>query len=1224
MLKNRKFNNKAFAFVITLLIIVSALISSEFIYSVSFDSNPSIAGSNNITTSKNINCSWEPSSDTTEMNVSWFLNSNSFRNDTDINENYSIINNANTTKGQTWLCNVSLYNGTDTVSATVSVTVKNTPPLKPTIYDNNSLDIGDNDFIYEDNHSYYTINTTDADNDSLTYGAMGSSEYCNIDSNNGIVDCYPTTESNTTQIIFSVFDGTDGVLKGINFTVIAVNDAPAFSLTNQSINENETLNYTVIATDEENNFPLNFSLVNSSTNLSGVIIEQFDNTNAYIIFDPEEGGDDVGNWTIAINCTDTNESDSKSTIHSFILEINSVNHDPNITYVENISGTQNQLYTVHVNATDIDNADNLTFIITANSCSLNDPWDIETTDTGNNATGLINQTLNNTHVLCNNVTISVTDGMGGEGSYNVVFNLTNVNDPPELHEISAYAGNNAGNNISNLTTYQNTDFVYRVNATDPDLLLGVRANESLTYNANESFINDSMNHATGLVQWSTNSSYSGQYNINITVIDNSSNLTSIIMIINIGNNSPPYFTQNLNFSCAEYDSVNHNQTCFINLSLYVNDSDVGDYIDLFEDNSTLFNVSSTTGIINFTPLQSQVGNHIIRINITDSVGAEASGLIYLEINHTNNPPVLDTINLPVLVADHTTIKYIYASDNDLSFNGINESLVFNFSVNESQSFITLTQLSNTTSYFTFDPLVGDVGYYYMNVSVTDSFNNVSMQSNMTFYVYNISQPPEVVNITPYGRPLINYTNLTGWAVNNITNFPDSLTSINFSENTTVIFNISVNNEQNETLNYSWYLDGSLIGNDSYLSRDFDFFSSGIKNITVIVDDGMYENDSFTWNITIADVNRPPQLLNALDNFTNNDSIDAVIRVSNYFGYYNEDQHFYDPDDDLNSDNFIKANDNETLNLNYSWGSTCDNYVTLEVYDDDGLELTPEEVGTCFVNFTATDPYGETVSSSLIEINISDVDDSGSTETEITTSGGGTSTISLPLPIIEEIEKPKPLDIITPELVVMYKNETIQIPITLKNNWYTDLNQVYLRAETNVTNVSLSYSTRYFAEIPVNGSKKTTLTISNYRGEGSYEIRIIANVTEPDFSDVSTIFINSLETTAEKKQIEAKVTFARDLLSQNPECQELNELLKKAEDELYEGDYKEARRLIDSVVQGCKYMVNKEREAQKPSLFNFLGLYRGYQKYTFMLGGLIISTGILFFIMKKKESEIIEG
>ena len=110
---------------------------------------------------------------------------------------------------------------------------------------------------------------------------------------------------------------------------------------------------------------------------------------------------------------------------------------------------------------------------------------------------------------------------------------------------------------------------------------------------------------------------------------------------------------------------------------------------------------------------------------------------------------------------------------------------------------------------------------------------------------------------------------------------------------------------------------------------------------------------------------------------------------------------------------------------------------------------------------------------------------------------------------------------------------------------------------------------------------------------------------------------------EGDEVKARVTFARDLLASNVECQELNELLDLAEVELDNQNLNAAANIVDSVINGCKYLIksvkNVQEEQPEEISFVLFNLKESQVKIILIaIGVIIIFFLVSLFIMGKKK------
>ena len=432
---------------------------------VAFQQDPSITPSTPHS-NDSLNCSWIALDDAPTLlaNVTWYNNSIYYSEETDINcTNATLcrtpqgITGNNIFRGNIWNCTVTIFNSTASVNKSDSINISNADPVMAVI---------DNVSVLEDVPYSITAQAPDVENDTLIWfsnDANFTNDLFTIDSSTGEISftAEQSDAGNHTMDII-VIDGQGGSdAQRVIFNIIEVDDPPQFnvSLSNQSINEGESYYRIISATDEENN-TFNFTLNSSSlVNLTLIWINNYTANLTFSSGDNAPGFADTGNHTVNLTVYETANT-SVNTSTAFNLEINAVNHDPVLTAIPDQNATQGNTFVLNLSAIDLDALDVLTFSISTN-CTPTNPWTINTSDNSNNATGFINLTLNNTHVICRWVNISVTDTKTLD--WQVVFmNITNTNDPPIIYNISTYAGNTAGQNVSNLTKFYGTIFTYKV------------------------------------------------------------------------------------------------------------------------------------------------------------------------------------------------------------------------------------------------------------------------------------------------------------------------------------------------------------------------------------------------------------------------------------------------------------------------------------------------------------------------------------------------------------------------------------------------------------------------------------------------------------------------------------------------------------------------------------------------------------------------------------------
>ena len=1238
-----------------IMIAMLLLLISSWTIMASFISSPLInPGISTIYTDQDLVCHWTIN-ESANANISWYKNSylNTTYNRSCISgidcytEGNGIISQSFTTKGDVWTCDISYYTEGSPDEKSYNVTIADSVPTLPRVYFSNGTEaVNTTIYIQEDNTTTIYLNSTDADNDPITYTLQSNNISCSIDSSSGAVTCNPTEESQVgiSMIRYKSEDANTGATRGyVNSTinVTPTNDPPYFSpaLQNKSVNEADPLNYIITGADIENpwNIPFTFSM---STNMSSVVMIAINSTAAKIIFN-NSGSDiatynDKGNHTISVTITDNGTSypgipDPRNFTRTFILQVNTTNQPANLTY--NIANQDNLTQfgdlLIYFNASDREN-DTLTFYTNnaAYPITMVSNYSIGNISYANAIINITN--MSNYYVINHIIAASVFDS---KQNTTLSINLTihNVNDPPEIYDNSYYALNSMDNtNISALQAYTGVALTYKVNASDPDDSTYDALNTGIkNYTTNDSRFPIDIN--TGIISFTPNQS--GNYSFTVTVTDANSSTANKSAHIDISVNHPPYFlTTPIIIYCNETDPVNWPSNCTYNLSRVVNDSDIpsGDFIKAYTSNSTMFTIDDY-GMINFYANQTYVGTHSILFNVTDNRSASNSTIITLIINNTNNAPNITSIATIPSSSKYVGAAYtirISASDLDLQLPSSPE--ILNFSINASGPdpaiFSPATKINSTVAQFSFAAAYNNQsGKYSIDIKVRDMNNNYSVQ-NIQFIIYNNSGNPIINNITPFGYPL-NYSVNTSWM--SYSSFA-GFTNITIDENSSYTFDqntiANTSNYPGNSLTFEWEYDGTTISSSPFVYLDnidyFNFQSQGNHILTFKATDSFNKTSSFNWSIKINNVNRPPILANNLDDLIVNGS----GTYPEYMLYYHG-KHFYDPDDDIDNNGTIDPNENNTLTFSMT---SCDAAnLSITGTDKRNLYVKTLIIGECYVNFTAFDATNNSmnVTSYDVLINVTAVSNE-STEIIVPTptpssGGGGSSIRTVTVPIPEEVETPKPLQIITPKLVTVYQNSSVKVPIILNNTWNDTLEGVSLHGYTNASNVSIYLDKVYFPRLLQGKSEEVTLIINNYKSEGHYEIQISANVTNPQYEDVATIFVNSADMKSEGDEVENKISFARDLLSSNPECQELTELLNQAKNEITNQHYDASAKLVDDVINGCKYLMsNANTNLEKPSK-DFVKIFEWNTKYNeYMIIGAfgILFVIALYYVLKKEKPD----
>ncbi len=978
----------------------------------------------------------------------------------------------------------------------------------------------------------YWVNATDVDGDSLVY--YDDTDLFDITSletvwindivayTTGLINFTPSiSQVGNCLINITASDGIFNTSTTMNLTIMENYPPIIYPIENQTATENQLFTFSVDGYDSLGNYPLEFS-----TNFTPMAFPSSSNsTSANFSFTP--GIPHRGNHSIKVTAYNSRGAPNST---MFWLEVIEVNNPPVLDYIGPRVAKINQTFLLEINATDPD-GDNIAF-----SNNHTDIFEIDP------STGLINFTPNESVEGVYDINISVTDnGMPNLTDYEIVeFTITPNRDP-------------VIDFIPNQNATENELFELQVNATDPD-------GDPIQFFDNSTIFDININ--TGLISFTPNKTHVGLHHIEINVSDDEDGMSSAYFWINITEvNNPPYF-----------DPPLENKTATEGISFYydINASDQeNDTLEFSNNNTGLFEIDPNTGVISFTPTNDDVGNHSINISVTDN-NSITSSVIVLSILNVNTPPYIvsySPLNLTPNTAENLSLQFNVTADDD--------DLIHGDTLNYTWYLDSVFQSSNQS--WLYEPGFTSAGFRNVTVVVSDSNEeNDSIEWNVS--VNNTNRLPTfglVVHTTK--------TDFDSGIKNNVDTETQEGDIILEKQNSSDYYQsgtfispiIDVSAESNMNFTYINWTETKPAGTNITMQTRSSATNSGITNKTwssAYVEDSLIERPHYQYiqymaNISTSDTSITPEVNNVrvnyiISNFTGNQN-------TIYVDWIDLDDFFNDEDEDDNITYDVLGNSSIDISIGE---------------ETNKVTLTPSSnwVGSETIYFTMNDSYNTTRSNN-ITLTFVEYEGIDTGDTIIYSSGGG-STRTVIKKVEEEVEKPYSFNIITPQTMTMYKNDTAIAPINLNNDGEQDLKEVKLSASINNSEVKLSFTNDYFSEIKKNTYTTTNLLIEAYDAVGSYEIVVYANVKEPEFNDSAKFMMSSIELGQwSPEEFETKISFTRDLLENNPECLELNEQLTEARRLIATGEYSKGQLLIQSVVDACKYLITaKEPVIDEPS------------------------------------------
>ena len=707
---------------------------------------------------------------------------------------------------------------------------------------------------------------------------------------------------------------SDGLFTGANFRFLvnATNDAPNFTNINSTYNLSQNKNFLEFlnATDEEQHYPLNFTITFNSTNCThaswtgrnanencslfnfGFLLTNISNLSALMNFTPTLN--DVGVYWANLSVRDYGENyncphaycnnatykQNKTYYYSQMVKFNVLSSlNINVTDCENKIANESQEFTCSINITTENAVDNLSISTIASLRNyesthiLNRSWfyaNESTTSSGNIKTVQVNVTPSKNEVGNWSVNFSVQDISSGDNSSALIYIQVDKNSSLDAAPVLS--------SISNKIT--STDLLTRVNLTaeDNDLLIPDKNHSYGGYNETLTFYVDIKNattlgaeelhdfgvtidlmpviqsslltnQTTAHIEFTPYANESGTYTINITAKDRDGTNNSQVFNLTILNNQPPEW----NSTVIKNLTMVENGTLYLNFSQNVSDPN-GDsltfsYTLLNGESFASFNLTSA-GILNFTANDSDIGEHLVNITVSDGYLTDTETFNFTVTNLNDGPAIYGLVGESTdplgaisndsnvnVTEDDTAIFHLYINDNDLFIPSsqrdfYNETFTINLTIlNSTGGEVSLFNFTEDTSWAvegqakfdaTFTPAKADVDNYTLTLNVSDLSNSsVFWQLNLT--ILEIDHNPVIIS-------LVNQTS----AINR---------TLYYDINST---DIEDGNDTNESFVYSYVF---LNGVDFINSNKSIFnITTGVLNITF----NDTQTGAYRINITVND------------------------------------------------------------------------------------------------------------------------------------------------------------------------------------------------------------------------------------------------------------------------------------------------------------------------------------------------------------------------------------
>lgn len=253
----------------------------------------------------------------------------------------------------------------------------------------------------------------------------------------------------------------------------------------------------------------------------------------------------------------------------------------------------------------------------------------------------------------------------------------------------------------------------------------------------------------------------------------------------------------------------------------------------FTDNATLFNINSTTGVINFTGNLSQVGRYVVNITAGNNACREPddSMLFIINVTEQNFAPVINMTNLTIYEDSNFYFNVTnYTSDPDGDVLQFYDNFA-GFVIGEDSGIIDWT------------PDDANIGNWTIRFTVVDPGSLVDFQ-DVLLQVVGVNDAPVLSAIGAKTAQVNVSLNITLQAYDQ-----DAAESLTFFSNTSWFLNSS--NSTSTVSNWANHTLSIIITNSSWVNETF--------SINISVNDTTGASDSEVISLSVVSYNNPPNI-----------------------------------------------------------------------------------------------------------------------------------------------------------------------------------------------------------------------------------------------------------------------------------------------------------------------------------------------------------------------------
>ena len=178
-----------------------------------------------------------------------------------------------------------------------------------------------------------------------------------------------------------------------------------------------------------------------------------------------------------------------------------------------------------------------------------------------------------------------------------------------------------------------------------------------------------------------------------------------------------------------------------------------------------------------------------------------------------------------------------------------------------------------------------------------------------------------------------------------------------------------------------------------------------------------------------------------------------------------------------------------------------------------------------------------------------------------------------------------LSIISPPDIILVKDSTITIPLTVRNPArLVTLRGIKLDIVSDTKDVIPKIEQTEIIQLSPRQEIVIPLTLTAVGQPGVYGMTITGTVSNPEFVDKVRILANLIEAgAAEKTKTSKQLDFAKDLIDGNPECLDLKEYIAQVEEEINNGNVDKAFSILEATIINCQKLISIEKSSLRETI-----------------------------------------